>query len=48
MVVPSIIINITKVVLDITAECSRSLYGDTSRRCVRQNTIGLKAIGIFY
>jgi hypothetical protein len=46
--VPSAIINIIEVVLDITAECSGSLHGDASRRCVRQSTIGLKAIGIFY
>jgi hypothetical protein len=46
--VPSVVVNITEVVLDITAECSGSLHGDTSRRCVKQNTIGLKAIGIFY
>jgi hypothetical protein len=46
--VPSVVINIAKVVLDIAAEYSGSLYGDTSRRCVRQSTIGLEAIGIFY
>jgi hypothetical protein len=48
MVVPSIIVNITEVILDITAECSGSLYGDTSRRCIRQSTIGLKVIRTFY
>jgi hypothetical protein len=46
--VPSAIIDIAEVVLDITAECSGSLYGDASRRCVRQNTIGLEAVGILY
>jgi hypothetical protein len=48
MVVPSAIVNITKVVLDITAECSRSLYRDASRHCVRQNTVGFEAIGTLY
>jgi hypothetical protein len=48
VVVPSAIINIAKVVLDITTECSRSLHGNANRRCVRQNTIGLEAIGILY
>jgi hypothetical protein len=48
VVVPSIIINITKVVLDITAEYSGSLYGDASKYCVRQSTIGFEAVGIFY
>jgi hypothetical protein len=48
MIVPSAIVNITKVVLDITTEYSGSFYRDTSRYYVRQNTIGLKAIGIFY
>jgi hypothetical protein len=38
----------TEVVLDITAEYSRSLHGDASRRCVRQSTIRLEAIGILY
>jgi hypothetical protein len=47
-VVPSIIINIAEVVLDITTECSGSLYGDASRRYIRQSTIGLKVIGTFY
>jgi hypothetical protein len=46
--VPSAIIDITEVVLDIAAEYSRSFYGDASRRCVRQSTIGLEAIGTFY
>jgi hypothetical protein len=41
-------INITKVVVDITIEYSRSLHKDTNRRYVRQNIIRLKAIGIFY
>jgi hypothetical protein len=47
-VVPSTIINIIEVILDITAECSRNLYKDTGKCYVRQNTIGLKAIGTFY
>jgi hypothetical protein len=46
--VPSAVVNITKVVLDITAECSGSLYGDAGRRYVGQSIIGLEAIGIFY
>jgi hypothetical protein len=46
--VPNVIIDIAKVILDITAEYSRSLHGNASRYCVRQNTIGLKAIGTFY
>jgi hypothetical protein len=46
--VPSAVVNIAEVVLDITTECSGSLYGDTSRRCVRQSIIGLEAIGILY
>jgi hypothetical protein len=41
-------VDITEIVVDITIECSGSLYGDASRRCVRQNIIGLEAIGIFY
>jgi hypothetical protein len=48
MVVPSTVVNIAKIVLDITIKCSGSLHGDAGRRCVRQNTIGLEAIGIFY
>jgi hypothetical protein len=46
--VPSTIINITEIVLNITTEYSGSLHGDTSRYYVRQNIIGLKAIRIFY
>jgi hypothetical protein len=46
--VPSIVINITEVVLDITTKCSGSLYGDAGRRYVRQNTIRLEIIGILY
>jgi hypothetical protein len=41
-------VNIAKIMVDITAECSRSLYRDTSRYCIKQNIIGLEAIGIFY
>jgi hypothetical protein len=48
MVVPSVVIDITEVVLDITTECSGSLHGDASRRCVRQSTIGLEAIRTLY
>jgi hypothetical protein len=48
VVVPSAIIDIAEVVLDITTEYSRSFYGNTSRRYVRQSIIRLKAIGIFY
>jgi hypothetical protein len=48
MVVPSVIINIAEVVLDITTEYSGSLYGDASRCCVRQSIIRLKAIRTFY
>ena len=48
MVVPSIVINITKVVLDIAAECSGSLHGDAGRRCVGQSTVGLEAVGTLY
>jgi hypothetical protein len=47
-VVLSVIINITEVVLDITTECSGSLHGDAGRYYVRQNIIGLEAIGILY
>jgi hypothetical protein len=46
--VPSVIIDIIKVILDITTKYSGSLYRDTGRRCVRQSIIRLKAIGIFY
>jgi hypothetical protein len=46
--VPSAIIDMAEIVLDITTECSGSLHGDASRRYVKQSTIGLKAIGIFY
>jgi hypothetical protein len=46
--VPSAIINIAKVVLDITTECSGSLHGNAGRCYVRQNIIGLEAIGILY
>jgi hypothetical protein len=48
MITPSIVVNIAEVMVDITAECSRNLYRNTSRRYIRQNTIRLKAIGIFY
>jgi hypothetical protein len=41
-------VDMAKVMVDIAIEYSRSLYGDASRRCVRQNTIGLEAIGTFY
>jgi hypothetical protein len=45
---PSVVVDIAKVMVDIAAEYSRSLHGDTSRYYVGQNTIGLEAIGIFY
>jgi hypothetical protein len=45
---PNAIVDITKIILDIAAECSGSLHGDAGRRCVRQSIIGLEAIGIFY
>jgi hypothetical protein len=48
VVVPSAIVNITKVVLDITTECSRSLHGDTGRYYVGQSIVRLEAIRIFY
>jgi hypothetical protein len=34
-------VNIAKVVVDITAEYSRSLHRDTSKRYIRQNIVGL-------
>jgi hypothetical protein len=46
--VPSVVINMAKVILDITAEYSRSLHGDTSRYCVKQSIVRLEAIGILY
>jgi hypothetical protein len=42
------VVDMAEVVVDIAIECSGSLHGDASRRCVGQSTIGLEAIGTFY
>jgi hypothetical protein len=47
-VTPSAVVDIVEIMVDITIECFGSLHKDAGKHCVRQNTIGLEAIGILY